>query len=71
MSNKTVALTAIGSWALMAVISFIDGYVYGFPATGSILPSYVLAIFGWISFGATVYALYRLLRAPDSTIEIL
>ncbi len=63
ISNKVVALTTLGLWVLILVISIVNGMLYGSPPVDSILPPIVASIIGWISFIVTVYAVFRLYKS--------
>ena len=67
ISNKTVALTTLGSWALILVISLINGFMYGSPPVNSILPPLLAALIGWFAFIVTILAVVKLLLTPDNS----
>lgn len=65
ISNKAVALTTLGSWALILIISLINGFLYGSPPVDSILPPLVAALIGWFAFIVTIFAVIKLYMAGD------
>ena len=65
ISNKTVALVTLGSWALILVISIINGFLYGSPPVSSILPPIVAALIGWFAFFVTIFAVIKLYMTND------
>jgi len=66
ISNKVVALTALGSWGLILVISLLNGFLYGSPPIDSVLPPLLAALIGWFAFIATIVAVVKLYLTPDN-----
>lgn len=66
ISNKVIALVTLASWGVILVISLINGFLYGAPPVDTIVPPMVAALIGWFAFLITMYAVIRLLKAPDS-----
>lgn len=66
--NKVVALVTLGAWSFILLVSLINGFMYGSPPIDNVLPPIVAALFGWFAFIITIYAVIRLLKAPDSSI---
>lgn len=65
ISNKLVAVITLSSWALILVISLINGFLYGSPPVDSILPPLVAALIGWFAFIVTIFAVIKLYMADD------
>lgn len=58
--NKIIALVTMASWALILVISLINGFLYGSPPIDSILPPIAAALIGWFAFIITIAAVVKL-----------
>jgi len=63
--NKLVAIATLGSWALILVISLVNGFMYGSPPVDSILPPVVAALIGWFAFVVTIFAVVKLYLSSD------
>jgi hypothetical protein len=66
ISNKVVALTALGSWGLILIISLVNGFLYGSPPIDSVLPPLLAALIGWFALIVTIGAVVKLYFTPDS-----
>lgn len=64
--NKLVAVATLGSWALILVISLVNGFMYGSPPVDSILPPVVAALIGWFAFVVTIFAVIKLYLSSDA-----
>jgi len=66
ISNKVVALTALGSWGLILIISLVNGFLYGSPPIDSVLPPLLAALIGWFALIVTIGAVVKLYFTLDS-----
>lgn len=64
--NKLIAIATLGSWALILVVSLVNGFMYGSPPVDSILPPVVAALIGWFAFVVTIFAVIKLYVTSDA-----
>ncbi len=64
--NKLVAIATLCSWALIIVVSLINGFMYGSPPVDSILPPVAAALIGWFAFVVTIFSVIKLYMSSDA-----